>query len=124
MGHRTCETCFAELLQIAQPPKMHAVVSGVLELKSNLGHHLHLKMSKELAGHLPVFFARIGNSPTNHRISDIAMFRKTPQVSRSIFCGVTYFPNTGHPQKLLYLLHSTMTTIQDILIILNLGVYP
>jgi len=41
MGHRTLQDLLAELLQIAQPPKMHAFMSGVLELKSNLGQHLH-----------------------------------------------------------------------------------
>lgn len=80
-GTAPCKTCLAELLQIAQPPKMHAFVSGVLELKSNLGHHLHLKTSLDFAGYPPVLFARIGISPTNHQVSDIAMSGKKPQVS-------------------------------------------
>lgn len=101
MGHRTCKTCFAELLQIAQPPKMHAFMSGVLELKSNLGHHLHLQMSKELAGHLPVFFARIGDSPTNHRISDIAMSREN-RSSREVF-------SVALPTFPLQLIHKTIS---------------
>ena len=33
-GTAPCKTC-SQLLQIAQPPKMHVFVSGVLELKSN-----------------------------------------------------------------------------------------
>lgn len=71
-GTAPCKTCIAELLQIAQPPKMHAFVSGVLELKSILGLHLHLKTSLKLAGLMPGLF---GNCPTNHRVSDIAMSR-------------------------------------------------
>ena len=66
-GTAPYETCFAELLQIAQPPKMHAFVSGVLELKSNLGHHLHLKTLNNGARRRYVgSLAWIGNSPTNH----------------------------------------------------------
>ena len=93
-GTAPCKTCIAELLQIAQPPKMHAFVSGVLELKSILGLRLHLKTSLELAGLMPGFF---GSSSTSHRISDIAMFRNNDgcrEVSSVALTTSLYRPST------------------------------
>jgi hypothetical protein len=120
-GTAPCKTC-SQLLQIAQPPKMHVFVSGVLELKSNTsaftsicGHSWSLPDIRRIS----LLGSEILPQSIEYPISQCP--GKTAFVVK-YFLWRCLPLSTGYRPKLLYLLHLTTKTMIQVL--LNLGVFP